>query len=422
MPKLKRTLGLLELTLYGLGIIIGAGIYALIGKAAGVAGNMVWLSFLIGAVIASFTGLSFAELSSMFPKDAGGYIYAKKAFKSNELSFMIGWMTIFAVCAAAATVSLGFAGYLSAVFSAPIILTAAALLIIVSAINFCGIKESLHVNVIFVAIEIIGLLIIIFLGAGHWGSVNYFETPSTIGIFSAVMIIFFAYLGFEDMVNLAEECKEPKKTLPLAIIISIVITAIFYILVSISVVSVVPWNSLSSSQAPLADVVSATNPALLPVIDFIALAATSSTVLLMMIAASRMFYGMSEEHAIHRWFSKIHPRTMTPWVAIIAVMLISCAFLLVKDIRTVAEITDLIAFMIFFVINVSVIWLRYYKPDIKRNFKVPLRIKWFPILPALGAIFCLLMISQLSGKMIMLGFLVAASGFIVYHITRIHKS
>ncbi|MBS3064774.1 MAG: amino acid permease, partial [DPANN group archaeon] len=252
--QLKRSLGLFETTFYGVGVVLGAGVYVLIGKAAGLAGNSLWAAFAIGAFIATFTGLSYAELSSMFQKAGGEHYYAQKAF-NNHIAFLVGWLIVIGGIIASATVALGFAGYFNALFNTPIILTAIAATLILTIINFWGIKEATWFGIIATVIELAGLLIIIALGFAFFGDVNILELPPTgfQGLISGAALIFFAFLGFEGVVRLSEETKNPKKVIPKALILSIIITTIIYILVAISAVSVLGWERLAMSNAPLAD-------------------------------------------------------------------------------------------------------------------------------------------------------------------------
>lgn len=414
--KLKRELGLFELMMYGVGIILGAGIYALIGKAAGVAGNALWMAFGIGALIATFTGLSYAELGSMFPKEAAEYIYSKRAFRSHLLSFLIGWLIIFIGCVAAATVALGFGGYFYSLTGVSSILSAIVLIAVLSALNFWGIKESAKANILFTLIELSGLLLIIFLAANYFGSVNYFEAPAGIsGVFAAAILIFFAYLGFEDIVNMAEETKNPKKVVPKALILSILISTVLYILVSLSAVSIMPWQKLGASAAPLADVANVALPGSAVILSLIALFATSNTVLILLIVESRMAWGMAHEGSLPRILSKIHHIRRTPWIAIIGVMALAGAFTLIGNIKTVAEITDWGAFLIFMSVNASLIWLRFKEPKLKRPFKVPLNIGRFPVLPALGIAFCLFMLTHFDLLVTSFGIFILVLGIILYY-------
>ena len=254
-PKLKRTVGLFTLTMYGVGIILGAGIYALIGKTAGMAGNSLWLSFLIASVVSAFTGLSYAELVSIFPKSAAEYIYVKNSFKNRVLAFSVGWIEIAADVIAASVVALGFAGYLHVLTGVPMVLGALSLIFVLSLVNFSGIGESTRLNMIFAFIEMAGLILVILFAIPHLGSVDYMEMPNGFaGVLGASALIFFAFIGFEDMANITEETKEPKKTAPKALIFSVAITTVIYILVALSAVSLAPWDSLAVSTAPLADV------------------------------------------------------------------------------------------------------------------------------------------------------------------------
>ena len=282
--RLKRELGLVEATLCGVGIILGAGIYALVGKTAGMAGNAVWISFLIAAIVAAFTGLSYAELSSMFPKSGAEYVYTKKAFGKN-IAFLVGWLVIVSGIIASTAVALGFAGYFAALFNTPIIPVAIALLLLSSLLLFYGIKQSVKVAVIFTLVEAAGLLLIIIVGLPYIGSVNYFEMPSLGGVFSAAALIFFAFIGFEEMVRLSEETKKPKKTIPTALVVAIAITTIIYMLVGLSAVGILGWEALGSSDAPLADVANAALPGTGGILSIIALFATANTVLLLLLAA-----------------------------------------------------------------------------------------------------------------------------------------
>ena len=258
IPALKRELGLLEVTLSGVGIILGAGVYVLIGQAAGLAGNAIWLAFGLSAIMALLTGLSYAELSSMFPKAGAEYDYVTNAFNAR-LAFVIGWLVFLSGVLAAATVALGFAGYFSALTGIPMLMSAIVLLLVLTALLAQGVKETARVAVISTLIEVSGLVIIIAIGLPHLGSVNYGEMPlGYSGLFAASALIFFAYQGFESMVKFSEETKKSETTVPKALILALAISVVLYVLVALSAVSVLGWQQLSVSTAPLADVVSAT--------------------------------------------------------------------------------------------------------------------------------------------------------------------
>lgn len=413
VTKLKRAVTLTEAVIYGIGIILGAGIYALIGEAAAIAGNALWLSFVIAAILASFTALSYAELTSIFPKEAAEFVYVKNATKSRFLAFFIGYIAIVQGIFAIPTVSLAFAGYLSGLLSAPILLSAIALIAALSLLNFIGIKESAKFNIISTLVEAGGLVIIIILGIGFIGSVNYFEIPAaTTNVFEflspvvlASALIFFAYLGFEDLANISEEVVEPKKNIPKALIISLVITTILYILVSIVSVSVVSATELGATNEPLALVAEAASGGTLKgLLSVIALFATANTVLILLIVVSRMLYGMATEGSLPKFLGKIHSKTQTPYIAIGIICLISLAFVLIGDIRDLAFLTNAGVFIVFFSVNASLIIMRFTQPDLERGFRVPFNIGRLPIIPLLGAIFCLYMLLLLTEPITILGF------------------
>ena len=412
--ELKRELGLFEVTLSGIGIILGAGIYALIGKAAGLAGNSVWLSFAIAALIAVFTGLSYAELSSIFPKASAEYEYTSHAF-GRRLAFVVGWLIIFSGVIGASTVALGFGGYFDALTSVPVLISAVLLIFVLSLVLLWGIRISAWFAIVFTLIETAGLLIVIYVGIPHLGSVNYFEMPHGYsGVFEAAALIFFAYMGFEEMVKLSEETRNPEKNIPLALIIALVITIVLYILVAVSVVSVVPWEKLAASEAPFAEVAAeALGADAFIVISVIALFATANTVLLMLLAASRIAYGMAESSSMPAILAKVHPVRRTPWVAILVVMLLSMVFVFSGDIAFVASANDFILFATFIVINGGLIALRYKDPDRPRPFRVPLSIGRLPIPPVLGILTCIFLIIHLDTAAILVGFGLALIGSIL---------
>lgn len=415
--ELRREVGLFGATAYGVGIILGAGIYVLVGPAAGIAGNAVWMSFLIGALIASFTGLSYAELSSTFPKAAAEYVYVKRAWGNEMLAFLIGWLIIFTGVVTAATVALGFAGYFKALLGPPMILVALALIGVLSFLNFYGIKESTRLNILFTGVETVGLLLIILLGVGSIGSVNYFEAPSINGVLVAAALVFFAYIGFEDIVNIAEEMKNPEKTLPRALILSVIFTSILYVLVSISVVSLASWEDLGASSAPLAYAASMAfgeNAFLL--MSYIALFATANTVLIVLIVGSRMIYGMASGGSLPPILSAIHRRRRTPWLAVVVMMVFSMPFVLLGDIAFVAGVTSFGVFITFALVNLSLIWLRYKEPELKRPFKVPVNIGRFPVIAFLGLVSCSLMVTQFDLNVILLGTLVTGLGAVLFRV------
>jgi len=424
MPQLKRRIGTIEALFYGLGVIVGAGIYVLIAPAAGFAGNAVWLSFLLAAALATFTGLGYAELGSMFPKAAAEYVYIRRAYKSHLFAFMLGWLIIFTGMVSISAVSLGFTGYFADLFGVTeetaryfVPLISAGLIALMAFVNFLGIKETSRLNIIMTSVVIIGLLIIIFLafGSGRIGTVDYFEMPNGLqGVFLAASLIFFAYLGFEEIVNVAEETKHPRRVMPKAIILAVIISTALYVLTSISVVSLLGWLNLAESHAPLADaaaVVLGHNGELL--LSGIALLATASTVLGLILVVSRMIWGMSREGALPKFLSHIHARS-TPAAAIVAVAVGSMAFVFLGDIEHVASVTSAGALIIFLNVNLALIWLRYTRPDMHRPFRVPLNIGKYPLVAGMGVFVSMLMLFQFDLRILWVAAVVVAAGVVMF--------
>ncbi len=418
MFELKRGMGLFHLTMYGVGLILGAGIYVLIGEATGLAGDSVWIAFVLGSIVALFAGLSYAELSSIFPKAAAEYTFIKNAFKNNFLAFIIGWLTAITSMITAATVALGFGGYFSEFLNIPITISAIVLIGILSLINFIGIRESSWTNTIFTIIEAAGLILIIIIGftISEPEQVNYFESPTGFtGIIIAFVLIFFAFVGFEDMANVAEEVRNPKKVIPRAIILSVMISGIIYVLVSLAIVRVINWEDLSLSAAPLADVAErglGTQGHI--IFSGIALFAITNTVLITLVAGSRMIYGMAREKSFPDILAKVHSKTKTPWVAIIVIMLISIGFSFIGDIVIVANITVFAVVITFAAVNLVVIVLRYTEPNIERKFRVPINIGKFPILPMFGLGISVYMAFQFQIQVVLVGLMIIGIGTVFY--------
>ena len=418
MSELHRHMGLFHLTMYGVGLILGAGIYVLIGEAAGFAGDAVWIAFILGSVVALFAGLSYAELSSIFPKVAAEYTFVKNVFKNNFFGFIIGWLTAITAMITAATVSLGFGGYLIQFVDLPIIISAILLIGILSVVNFIGIRESSWTNIVFTIIEAAGLILVIVIGftISDPEPVNYFESPTGFtGIIIAFVLSFFAFIGFESMANVAEEVRNPKKTIPRAIILSVIISTLIYVLVSLAVVRVINWEELSLSSAPLAEVVRRGLGVQGQVIlTGIALFAITNTVLITLIAGSRIIFGMARDKSFPYMLAKVHSKTKTPWIAIIGIMLIAIGFSLIGDIVIVANIAVFAIVITFSAVILSLIVLRYTQPDIERKFKVPINIGKFPVLPVFGLVILGYMMLQFEIEVILVGLAIIAIGVVLY--------
>jgi len=289
-------------------------------------------------------------------------------------------------------------------------------------VGFCviilllGIKESALVGIIATAIEATGLIAVIFIAIPYIGSVDYFELPplGIGGIFAAAALVFFAYLGFEDMVKLSEEVKDAERTMPKAIVLAIVFTTILYVLVAISAVSVLPWQELAASKAPLADAVGTVfGPSVYNAIGMIALFATGNTVLFMLLAGSRLLYGMADSGALPKGLAFVNERGV-PLYATIAISTITYILTYSGDIKLAALVTDLVLFFVFVAINASVISLRYKLPDAKRPFKVPLSIGRFPLLPFFGLLSSIILIANVQLEACLYGVFLTLLGAVVY--------
>ncbi len=396
MVELREELGLFEATVYGVGLILGAGIYAILGEAAGLAGESIFFAFLIASIVGMLTGLSYSELSSMYPKEEADYIYVRSAFDHKKLSEITAIFRIFVGVVSAAAVALAFGGYLASFIPAHMILLAIAIIVISTAINFYGIKLSAKINVLFTAIEILGLLIVIWLGAGSWGQVDVLQAPKGLkGILQSSFLIFFAYIGFESLVNISEETREASKKIPQAILISIVVTTILYVLVGVSAVAIVDWQALGQSNSPLALVaLEGWGPEAFTVISVIALFSTMNTVLITLISTSRILYGVSKDeyHFLPTVFSKVHRRTKTPHIAVLSVCLLSIVFTLPGDIGVVAGVANLFLLIVFVLVNGSLLKLRYRYPGFERGFKAPVNWGNFSFTAAAGFVTCLALI------------------------------
>lgn len=440
--ELKRVLGLGYTTLFGVGLILGAGIYVLIGRAAGFSGDAVWLSVLFATFIAITTGLSYAELSSIYPTAASTHTYLEKAFPGKrELAFIAGWLIFFEAVAGAATASVGFARYFSGLLGLeehlipPIAL---ALVVLLTIVNWWGIEESATMTVLFTFIEAGGLILIVLLGfllpqrSPNYLSFNPRIDP-LVGVLLGAAVFYFAFTGFELQPTLSEETKNPRETIPKSIVLALMMTSLLYLLVALAVVRLLPWDVLAESRAPLADAAAtAWKPSYL-VLMAIALFSTTNTVLGFLVTGSRLVYGLASEGIVSSALAKVDRFKKTPYVAVIMSGLVSILTIVIvlilpeitglevrfagleyKLIDIVGKTSSLAAILAFIMVNVAVIVLRYTRPEEERKFKIPLNIGKFPVLPAFSILLILFFIyvSFLdwiiwisTGIVILLGFL-----------------
>ena len=421
MSELKRSLGLLETTLMGIGIILGAGIYVLIGVASGVAGNAVWLSFLLASLIAIFTGMSYAEFTSGKSNDSAEYSFVKSFF-SDRLAYLTGWLIVSTSIISASAVAIGFSGYFLKLVGIAIkpILVAFVLISIFSFLSYYDIKQAAWANIFFTILEIIGLLIIIALGYNYLGNVNYFDfSQGFSNIFSAASLVFFAYIGFESIAKLSEETINPSKVIPKAIIYSIIISTIIYVLVAISAVSIMPWDQLASSSSPLADAAAVVmgSKAFL-ILSIIALFSTGNTVLIILIGGSRQLYGISKYYKKLKFLSKVSKTRKTPANSVFTVFILTSLFLLIEDIGKIAELTNFTIFLTFILVNYSLIMKRKKEKKISKGFRVPLSYNNIPIPAVLGIVSSGFFLMYLSHEILIGGFLLTLVGIGSYELVK----
>jgi basic amino acid/polyamine antiporter, APA family len=391
MAKLKRTLKLPEVIFFGVGSILGAGIYTIIGKVAEISGYMMWFSFLLASIAAMLTAFAYAELVSAFPGAGGEYVYARKAI-GRKAGTILGIIIIFSGIVSASTVAIGFAGYLTELLNTHQLIGSIGVLIALFLVNTMGIKTSSVVNVFFTIIEASGLVLVIYCAIPYLGKVDYSQSTGGInGIMTGASLSFFAYLGFEKLVKLAEETVNPEKTIPKALFISGGIVIVVYTAVALCAVSVLTPYELGNSSRPLADIVEKNLGRTGAItIAVIALFATSNTVLSSILGSSRVLLNMGRENKFLKMFSEVTRKKQTPLKALVIVLLFSCVFALIGNIETVAFITNLLMLLIFLIMNISVIVLRKTQPNMKRPFTIPGNINNIPVIAIAGIIITLI--------------------------------
>ena len=393
--QLKPVLGPVQLAFYGVGIIVGAGVYTVIGTAAGIAQQSLWLSFVIGAVVALLTGFSYAEMTTLFPHAGAEYLYLRRALpKSDWAAFGVGLLILMGGAATASTVGVAFGGYLRTFVDVPIWMSALALLAVCTAFNIWGLRESSWINVLFTTVEVSGLLLVIAAGVTQGGLHEPLLAPPSSGVLPAAAIVFFVYLGFEGIANLTEEARDPSRDLPRAIFYSIGITTLLYVLVSLAVTVLATPSELALSEAPLAIAVQKIWPGATRALSAIAIFATANTVLISLIATSRLAFSMGRDGEIPSFFATLLPARDTPWIAATLMFAMSAALVPIGNVKILAELSSFAALLAFLAVNLALIIVRYRLPNLPRPFRVPLTIGRMPLLP-LAAItsICLLLVN-----------------------------
>ncbi|KTD23249.1 amino acid transporter [Legionella londiniensis] len=351
-------------TFYGLGTILGAGIYVLIGKVAAQAGIYTPLAFLLASLIAFFTAVSYAELSSRYPLSAGEAAYVEEAFQKKWLSQLIGWLVVLTGVVSAAAITQGFVGYLQVFVTLPQWLAVFLLLFCMGAVAVLGITESAVMVMIITLIELLGLLLILFYAADSfqklpvlWQEKPPFMLKDWAGVISGAFIAFYAYIGFEDMVNIAEEIKNPEKTLPAAIFLALALASFLYIIVALAMILVLPMSLLSTTDAPLAAFITQKgySPFLISLISMVAIVNGAFAQIIM---ASRVIYGMAKKQKTLAFFASVNPKTQTPIWATAFVVFIILFLALGFNIEVLAKATSSIILCVFAVINLALIVIK----------------------------------------------------------------
>ncbi|MCQ4206863.1 APC family permease [Streptomyces longispororuber] len=404
---LHRAIGPKLLILFVIGDILGTGIYATTGKVAGKVGGALWLPFVIGFVVAILTAASYVELVGKYPKAAGAALYTQKAFKVPFLTFIIAFMVMCSGLSSASAAARAFSGdYLGELTNDALPPTLVAILFVLAlaALNLRGVSESVKANVVLTMVELTGLLIILTIGAyavltgeGEPSRLTEFEASGSgfalmTGVLGATALGFFAFVGFEDSVNMAEETKDPTRTFPRAIFIGVAVTGTIYVLVALVSSLLVDHTTLESSSGPLLEVVKAGG------LDFphklfalIALFAVTNSALINIMMASRLCYGMANERILPRAMGRVLPARRTPVVGIVFVSLLAIGLVSTGEIEGLGDTTAFLLLCVFAVVNVAVLVLRKDRVE-HRHFRTP------TVLPVLGAVTALILASPLADR------------------------
>jgi amino acid transporter len=419
-PQLLRAVSLWQVTLYAVGGMLGAGIYGLIGFAAGELGAAVWLGFLLSLFIALLTGLSYASLGSRYPRAGGAAYITQHAYRHGLLTYMVGatiacaGMTSMAANSGIVAENLQRFSILSEM---PVTLLTIAFVFITASIVYRGIRESMWANVVCTIVEACGLVLIVVVGMRYWGSTDLFATPATpeggglssiplLLVAQGAILTFYAFLGFEDLLNISEETRNPRRNIPLGLILALAIVAVLYICVAITAVSVVPWRELADSAAPLAEVMARAAPWfpnwLFVVITIFAVA---NTVLINYVTASRLIYGMARDEGLPPVLATVHAKRHTPHIAVLLILAIVLTLVLVGGVEELAEATVLLLLLVFAVVNFALVVLKLRPGEPEGGFEIPLFVPIGGGAVCLGFLFASLSSSDWLAPLIAMGLL-----------------
>ncbi|HEX5984065.1 MAG TPA: APC family permease [Solirubrobacterales bacterium] len=415
---LRRVVSRRLLFFFILGDILGGGIYVLVGEVGGEVGGAIWASFLVALLLASLTAASYAELATKYPRAGGAALYAKKAFSRRFVAFMIAFAVMASGVASASTLARGFGGdYLSEFVEMPVEVAALIFIAVIAVVNLVGILLSVRLNVILTVVELAGLLLVVLIGAVALGdgvgepsrAVEFEEGVAPLGaILAGAALSFYALIGFEDSVNIAEETKDPRRAYPFALFFGLLAAGVIYMVVTVIASMAVPTEKLAGSDGALLEVVQLGPLAIsTKVFSAIGLLALTNGALINMIMASRLLYGMAEESVLPGAFGLLS-RWRTPFVAIAFTTAIAACLILTGDLGTLADTTVLLLLGVFITVNASVLILRR-DPVAHDHFRVP------SALPVLGIVACAAVMSQVeavtflrAGALLLLGLLLWA--------------
>lgn len=400
-PALKQTLGFWQIAFYGLGSMLGAGIYALIGRASESLGNAVWLAFIVAMVAALLTGLSYASVGSRYPRAGGAAYVTHRAFDRAWLSYVVGIAVMMSGLTSMATGSQAIAENLqrSLGLSIDTKWLAIAFVALVGAVIYRGIRESMWANIVCTVVEASGLLFIIVVGIPYWGGVDYLAMPpraegasgfTALIVLQGAVLTFFSFIGFEDILNVGEEVKDARRNLPRGLIAAMIAATVIYMAVAITAVSVVPWAQLAKSPTPLMDVAHTAAPwfrGIDTVFVVITIFAIGNTALLNYLMGSRLLYGMSRQKLLPAALGRVHAIRNTPHVAVVVLFFIVSALILAGGVKDLAEATVLLLLAVFTVVNIALLRLKLRKSEPAGGFEVP------AFVPLLGAIVCATLIA-----------------------------
>lgn len=398
--RLRRALKLWQLRLYGVGTIVGAGVYSVIGPAAGEAGDGLWLSILVAGAAALLAALSYAELASMYPEAGAEYRYLRAAFPRWRLPAYLAGILI--ALNAAATVALAFGGYLQ-VFLADVPVTAVALALLTActALNIAGIRESTWVGIGLICVEVAGLLLIGGLGlaAGEPGRLQFSLGDAGFGgVFAASALLFFMFIGFEDIANLAEEARQPRRTVPRALVDAVLVTTALYLLAGLGTLAAIPPSQLARSASPLSAAGAAIAPWVGSTLAVTALFATASTGLITLVSISRLLYGMARARDLPVVLARLLPGRRTPWIAALALYAGACALLPLGSVKLPASVSALGLLSVFIGIHAALIHLRLKAPARARAFRVGPSVRGVPVTAVLGIAVSLAFMTQFEAR------------------------